>query len=177
MKKNLFYLLLFTLLLASCGTVKYTQKIEGREVSQQCHFTPMTDELAQAMSKGEVHARLVHAGIYEVCDSIYILYPNWNQSWHYMKDNGYLYMFYGGNAVMGSTIGTYAVLTSNATITDMQSVLLPVGGILIGGALVGMSAEWARSMDREILKSNYINYYEKDKSYRASFWKSSAVAH
>jgi hypothetical protein len=176
MKKTILYLFLAGILLASCSTVKYTNKIEGRSISQQCYFSTFNDSIAELYHFGYVTLTPVHDSIYEVCDSIYILQPSWSQVRAYDRQHHTSWEFWAGTGTLGSTIGSYAVLTSIG-IGAAEFTLVPLIGIYIGGSLIGGSSEWYRANgEREIRKADYDFYIMFD-DIQAKFWNSPAQAY
>lgn len=177
MKKTLLCLIAGAIFLASCSTVKYTNKIEGRTISQQGHFVPISDSLTSLLNSGWVSAVNVHDGVYEVFDSVYILSPRWSQVRAYDRQNHSCVEFWAGTGILSSTIGSYVILTSIG-IGAAEFTLVPMAGIYIGGSLIGGSSEWYRANGaREILKTDYVNNYSKSDSAKAKFWYTTVVSY
>lgn len=177
MKKIILCLFVSAILLASCGTVKYTNKIESRTISQQCHFSPLTDSLRDLYRNGYISINEVHEGIFQIWDSVYVIQPCWSQVHHYDRLHNTSWEFWVGSSIMGSTVGSFALLTSLG-IGAPEFTLVPMAGIYIGGSLIGGSSEWYRANgDRDILKTDYVNSYSKSDSAKANFWYTTVVSY
>jgi hypothetical protein len=175
--KKLLYLTLAVASLASCSTVKYSEKVEGREIAQQCTFAPMTDSIRHLMKLGLVSVRPITGGNYEVCDSIYVIPASWSQAWNEEAHSGGLIKFFSGAAITASTIGTYAVITAQGA-TEYTTLALPFTGVMLGGYLMAEPFEWSKwNADREIRKADYLYGYLRYPAYRSTFWSRPAQSY
>lgn len=175
---------LFAIVLASCGAVKYSTQIDHRSVSQQCTFRPLTDYQRSLLQNEALITPLPESApyfvgdsvyqMYVIRDSIYTIHQTWSQAW---KQSDRL-QFFSGLAIYGSTTGTFAYLTSIATLVDPSAVLIPLTGILVGGPLIGGPMEWYKENgSREIKKREYWYWYVLQPQTREAFWSRPAKAY
>lgn len=152
--KKLLFLILPILLLASCQP-DYNNKIIGRKVSTlSCDYAPIASMQA-ALDSGFVNIDTGHADNPLICDSVYTIAFTTYENWHY-GSKGYLVA-----GILVFIIGFEALMyTTSRGNTGAWTLGLAFGTIIIGGCLVG--AFYYFNPYRDIKKSDYVHYIEKD---------------
>jgi len=172
MKRFLLFLLPI-ILLVSCGA-RYSNAINGREIAQQCNDRTLTDSVQSLGAQGFASVSSIPGGTVEVCDSVYVVSRTWKQAWSYENANGYTVFFWLGILVLVGGIGVFIYLSSKGGFSAAL-VFIPCVAILVGGALIGNSADWAKwNSSRQIKKIDYVQTYSQSDAAKDAFWAAPA---
>lgn len=175
MKRSILFLLP-VILLASCGA-RYSNKIDDRKVAQQCNDRPLTDSVQSLGLQGYASISPIPGGTVEICDSVYVVSRTWKQAWSYEVANGYTIFFWLGILLLAGGIVGFIVLQNKGN-GGIPAVVGLCVVILVSGALIGNSADWAKwNSAREIKKIDYVQTYSQSDAAKDAFWAGPAEAY
>lgn len=152
---KLFKIAALAILISMSGCKEYDNTIVGRTTEQQGRW--VYDSLTNSTHLQE--------------DSVYIVSPTWRQAFHYVKQQGSLWLFWL-SIIGGIAIAVIIIVVANNSGKGIKPVDMGAAAIflIIGIVLAASTVEWSKwNRNQYINKSQYEELIQRDGNLK-SFW-------